>query len=188
VALGTCIEYQNTGDLLTEDKTPLAPSSTYARCKHELHDHLRSHLSEQHVPLTWARIFYPYGEREHPARLVSSLLARLRSGETIELKTPKSVKDYIHVEDVASALLKLARARFDGAVNVGTGVGVTVETIARRLAELIGRSELIKFPETPPYDPFDFVVADVTRIQALGWNPQIPLENGLKRLATVNLS
>jgi dTDP-6-deoxy-L-talose 4-dehydrogenase (NAD+) len=182
VALGTCIEYEITGQPLQEDLTPLAPTSTYARCKHELHGQLRVALATSAVPLAWARIFYPYGEGEHPARLASSLLAKFHAGEPVTLKTPRSVKDYVHVADVASALLTLVERRFDGTVNVGTGEGVTVESIARQLAEMVGRPELVRVPEVTVTDPLDLVVADAMRLHSLGWHPQVTLAAGLRRL------
>jgi len=183
VALGTCLEYQVTGWPMREDGTPLGPVSAYARSKVELQARLQEIFEAAHVPLAWARVFYPYGEGEHPARLMSSVLAKLRAGETVSLRTPYSTKDYIHADDVASALLALIGQQISRPVNIGTGTGVTVETIARRLAELLGRPELVLVPIAPPPDPLDFVVADVARLQALGWRSQVPLELGLRRLA-----
>lgn len=186
--LGTCIEYQITGQPLREDATPLAPQSVYARCKCELHEQLTAR--QQSGPLTdtaiaWARIFYPYGDGEHPARLASSLIAKLRRGEPILLKTPGSKKDYIHVEDLAAALLSVVERRYHGTINVGTGVGVTVEKVAQTLGQLLRRPDLIQMPAGAPTDPLDYVVADAGRLRALGWHPQVALEAGLRRLVEV---
>ena len=158
------------------------PESTYARCKDELHAQLRGLLAAKNVSLAWARVFYPYGEGEHVGRLASSVITQLRAGKPVKLKTPRSVKDYIHVEDVASALLTLVEKEFNGAVNIGTGDGVTVETIARRLGEFLARPELVCASETSITDPVDVVIADSTRIRSLGWRPEISLEEGLRGL------
>ncbi len=182
VAVGTCIEYQVTGRRSHEDETPISPSSTYARCKHELHGRLREASAMAGIPLAWARVFYPYGEGEHPARLASSLAAKFRAGEAVTLKTPGSVKDYIHADDVASALLAVSACGFDGPVNIGTGEGVAVGSIARQVAELVGRPDLVRMPEAPVTDPLDFVVADAGRLRSLGWRPQVTLVSGLRRL------
>lgn len=186
--LGTCIEYLITGQPLREDATPVAPQSVYARCKCALHEQLTAR--QQSGPLAgaaiaWARVFYPYGCGEHPARLASSLIAKLRRGEPIHLKTPRSTKDYIHEEDLAAALLTVVERRYRGTINVGTGVGVTVETVARTLGQLLGRPELIRLSDGAPADPLDYVVADAGRLRALGWQPQVALEAGLRRLVKV---
>lgn len=180
--LGTCIEYRMTGQPLHEDSTPVAPVSRYARCKHQLHQELLERLDLKKMRLAWARIFYPYGEGEHPARLASSLISKIRAGQNILLKTPHSVKDYIHATDIAAALLTVVERDFCGAINLGSGEGVQVEFIARRIAELLGRPDLVQVPENPPSDPFDFVVADPAKLHALGWKQQVELEEGLHRL------
>ncbi len=180
--LGTCIEYQITGRALTEELTPLQPASTYARAKCELHRRLCAGSLPPGTRLAWARVFYPYGEGEHPARLASSLIAKLRRGEAVTLKTPRSTKDYIHADDLAAALLRVVEQRFGGAINLGTGEGVSVESIARELGRMVGRPELVRVPENPALDPLDYVVADATRLRSLDWRPQVPLAVGLRRL------
>ena len=179
VVLGTCIEYRPTGQPLSEDTTPIEPASPYARAKDALHRELRATLPGT---LAWARIFYPYGEGEHPDRLASSVIRRLAAGERVGLRTPDSVKDYIHVDDVGSALLRIAESGFDGPVNVGTGTGVTVGEIARWIADRIGRSDLLDLPTGSVADPLDHVVADATRLRSLGWSPKVTLADGLHRL------
>lgn len=186
--LGTCIEYQITGRPLSEELTPLLPTSTYAQAKCELRRRLGEGALPKGTTLAWARVFYPYGEGEHSARLASSLIVKLRRGEPVTLKTPHSTKDYIHVDDVASALMVVVGQRFAGTVNVGTGVGVTVETIAREIGQIMGRPDLITVPDNPPIDPLDYVVADVKRLRSLGWRPQVPLAAGLRRLVEVRAS
>ncbi len=182
VALGTCIEYAVTGAPAREDVTPLAPMSRYARAKVALHEGLRGCLGGMGVGLAWARIFYPYGPGEHPARLASSLIGRIRAGEPLRLRTPASTKDYIHRDDVGAALLRLACSGEEGAFNVGTGMGVTVEELARTLAGLAGRPELVVEEPGVVVDPLDHVVADAGRIKGLGWTPKVSLVDGLRGL------
>lgn len=182
VALGTCIEYAIDGRPLVEDATPLAPASPYARAKVELHRRLLEGLRGTGVSVAWARIFYPYGPGEHPARLASALITRFRAGEALRLRTPRSTKDYLHVDDVGDALMALARSPAEGAFNVGTGVGVTVEAFARTLAGLAGRPELVQADDSGVVDPLDHVVADASRLRALGWSPKVSLVDGLRRM------
>jgi len=181
LVLGTCIEYRITGQPLREDEPP-APESTYARCKDELHRRLTAPSTSPPLPLAWARLFYPYGPGEHPSRLASSLIARLRRSEPVVLNTPFSIKDYIYVDDVASALLRLLERRFHGVINLGTGQGVSVLTLAQTIAEIMGRPELVRWADPPAADSLYHVVADSSRLRSLGWFPQVGLEAGLRRL------
>lgn len=186
--LGTCIEYQITGHKLVEDGATLTPTSTYARCKCELHNLLLRKTASRSPALAWARVFYPYGEGEHPDRLASSLIVKLLRGEPVSLKTPHSTKDYIHADDLATALLAVVERQFVGTINIGTGDGVTIQTIARNLGSLLGRPELIQGSENSPNDPLDYVVADATRLRSLGWQPQVALGAGLRRLVEAHAS
>lgn len=181
-ALGTCIEYAMTGRPCEEGVTPTNPASPYAQAKHDLHQALTPCFRREGVGFSWARVFYPYGVGEHPARLPSSTIRRLRAGEVVRIKTPSSVKDYIHVDDVASALVRIAETRPAGPVNVGTGSKTRISEIASALAQIIGRTELVEFGPANELDPLDFVVADVARLRGLGWEPKVELEQGLRRL------
>ncbi|MEJ0088288.1 MAG: NAD-dependent epimerase/dehydratase family protein [Limisphaerales bacterium] len=88
VGAGTCIEYQISEALLSEDHTLVNPTTLYARCKNALRETLASEAQKDGWQFCWGRVFYPYGVGEHPARLCSSLIQKLQRGETLTLKTP----------------------------------------------------------------------------------------------------
>jgi UDP-glucose 4-epimerase len=180
--LGTCIEYQLGPQPLSEDHTPLAPTTRYGEWKNKLRCALEDEFAGSGTALGWTRVFYPYGVGEHPARLCSSLIQAVRRGETTILKTPNSTKDYINIEDLAGALLSVVERRYAGAVNLGTGCGVTVLRLAQTVAEMAGRPELVKVAEAKSDDPFPCVVADAARLRSLGWEPKVTLPAGVRRL------
>jgi dTDP-6-deoxy-L-talose 4-dehydrogenase (NAD+) len=183
VVLGTCIEYRMGSARLHETETPLEPTTPYARAKDQLRRRLVEQLADHPgVRMAWGRVFYPYGEGEHPARLCSSLISSLRRGDEVVLKTPESTKDYIHISDLAGAILRVAEAHVDGPVNLGTGNGVTVREIADRLATLLGRPDGVRALSPAAPDPLGFIVADAGQLRKLGWEPKVTLESGLRRL------
>lgn len=182
VGLGTCVEYRITTEPLSEERTPIEPTTLYARCKDDLRRALAADAQAHGFGFCWARVFYPYGPGEHPSRLCTSITQKLSRSEQVSLKTPQSAKDYIYIEDLATALLTVVEKKCVGAINLGTGIAVTVEEIARRLAAYFGRPELVTIASPPAPDPFPFVVADNTRLRGLGWHPEFDLERGLKSL------
>ena len=184
VAAGTCVEYRISNEKLSEDKTLVEPTTTYARWKNELRLALEADSKNNNFKFAWTRVFYPYGVGEHPARLCSSIIQKLARGETIELKTPNSTKDYIYIEDLASAFLTVLEKQFEGTINLGTGIGITVKQIAQTLGEMMHRPELIKEMDPPQIDPLGYVVADVSKLLGLGWNPAHDLRRGLEKLLT----
>jgi nucleoside-diphosphate-sugar epimerase len=184
VSLGTCIEYRigNEPKPLSEATTPLEPATTYARCKNELRLRLEKAAAVEGFGFCWGRVFYPYGPGEHPARLCSSIIKKLSGGEKIVLKTPDSTKDYIFIDDLAAAVLTVVESEFTGAINLGTGIGVTIRQIAQTLGRLMARSELITEATPPQIDPFGYVVANASRLHSLRWEPKYHLAAGLERI------
>jgi len=182
VSAGTCVEYRMSNEKLSEDKTPIEPTTTYARWKDALRIALEEDSKKHGFQFAWTRVFYPYGVGEHPARLCTAIIQKLGRGETIELKTPNSTKDYIYIEDLASAFLTVLQKQFQGTINLGTGIGITVKEIAQTLGEMMRRPELIKEVVPPQVDPLGYVVADVSKLRGLGWKPEHDLRRGLEKL------
>jgi|ERR1051325_328052 dTDP-6-deoxy-L-talose 4-dehydrogenase (NAD+) len=182
VVAGTCIEYRISNQKLSEYKTPIEPTTTYARWKNELRLALEEDSKKNNFKFAWTRVFYPYGVGEHPVRLCSSIIQKLARGETIELKTPNSTKDYIYIEDLASAFLTVLETQFEGTINLGTGIGITVKEIAQTLGRMMQRPELIKEVAPPQIDPLGYVVADASKLFGLGWKPAHDLRRGLEKL------
>lgn len=182
VGTGTCIEYRITEALLSEERTPVDPTTLYSRCKNTLRETLAAESQKAGGRFCWGRVFYPYGVGEHPARLCSALIQKLQRGETLVLKTPHSRKDYIHIDDLAAAILLTVEKQFTGTINWGTGKGISVREIADLAATMLGWPELVQCQDPPAADPFPFVVANAAKLGQLGWQPQVDLRTGLARL------
>jgi len=182
IGLGTCIEYQISDQPLSEDRTPIAPTTVYSRCKNDLRLAMEAKAKMGGLTACWARVFYPYGPGEHPSRLCSSIIQKISRGEKIVLKTPGSTKDYIFIDDLAAALLTVMEKKSSGTINLGTGVGVSVREIARKIAARLGKPDLIEESNPPEIDPLGHVVADASRLRGLGWRPEHTMDQGLRAL------
>lgn len=183
VAAGTCIEYAASSEPLSESGSRIAPDAPYSLAKHRLNEWMQQREWPPGVVGSWLRIFYPYGPGEHPARLTSAFAARLAAGERVVLRTPGSVKDFIFVSDLARAIGCVLESRLAGAVNLGSGRGTSIRTLAERVAEALGAPEdLVEDADDLAVDPRPNVVADVTRLTSTGWKPQVDLREGIERL------
>ena len=147
----------------------------YARCK----DELRRFLTEEMTGVTgvWARLFYPYGIGEARGRLVSTLIETFTAGREFRLRCPDTRKDYIHVDDVATALAALVRANVEGLVEVGSGTGVRLGELAGMAAGLMACPELLHLGNET--DPLGDMVANSERLRTVGWSPVLSLPAGL---------
>jgi len=93
--------------------------------------------------------------------------------------TGRPRREFLHVDDLADACVFLME-RYDGeqALNIGVGEDVTIRELAELLQRVIGYRGQLRFDETKP-DGTPRKLLDVTRLRALGWRAQIPLERGV---------
>jgi UDP-glucose 4-epimerase len=93
--------------------------------------------------------------------------------------------DMVHVEDIARAnLLAAASAATDVALNVGSGTETSLADLARRLAEAMGRGDLVPIHEPPrAVNPVPRRLADLSLARELiGYAPTVQLDHGLAEL------
>lgn len=177
---GTCFEYAPSRDELTEE-SPAKPHDLYGAAKHALFL-AGSHFARlAKIELVWPRIFYIYGPREDPRRLVSSVIVALLKGEPAPTTRGEQVRDYLHVEDVADALRAIAESGVSGAVNVASGTAVTVAQVATQIGRLLGKPDLLRLGELPYREGEPMVIRAGTRRlrDEIGWKPRFDLAGGL---------
>jgi UDP-glucose 4-epimerase len=132
------------------------------------------------------RLFNVYGPGQTGtyAGVVSKFVERAKRGLPLVIYGDGTqTRDFVHVADVARLVEVVLDRGAAGVYNVGTGRAVSIRelaTIVMRLAGLSGE------PLYAPPRPGDirYSVADATKAKLLGWQPQIPLEEGLRELWT----
>ncbi|MGD0651542.1 MAG: NAD(P)-dependent oxidoreductase [Verrucomicrobiia bacterium] len=181
VASGSCLEY-DASDRPLNESSPTRPRHLYSAVKLALYHALDGFCKTADMQFAWTRFFYQYGPGEDPRRLVPTAINSLLRGQVCNLTPGDQVRDFLHVADVASAVVAVAQSRLTGAVNIGSGVPVTIREIAGTIAALLGRPDLIALG-AQPYQPGDpmHIVADNKRLrQNTDWKPQCDLETGLR--------
>lgn len=148
VGIGTCAEYDLTAGKLSVE-TPLKPLTPYAAAKAATFTVLSQWLPSQNVEFLWGRLFYLYGEREDPRRLVPYLRSKLKAGKPAELTSGKQIRDYIDVIEAGQMIAEEALGHRQGAINICSGVGITVRQLAEDIADEYGRRDLLKFGVRP---------------------------------------
>ena len=184
VLAGTCAEYDWSYGFCSEAVSPLAPSTLYGVSKDALRRVAEAFASQAGLSLAWGRIFFLYGPREDPRRLVASVARALLAGEEAPTSEGSQVRDFLHVDDVAGAFAALLDAEaVTGAVNIGSGVPVSVRAVVEEVAAAAGRPELVRFGALAPRagEP-PLVLADARRLRdEVGWTPTLTLAEGIAR-------
>jgi UDP-glucose 4-epimerase len=174
---------------LSETFVP-TPTFPYSASKLAGENILESFRHSYQLEAVIGRAFVVYGGRAANMRAeVHQYLDLISRGRPVrslgdpDLKT----RDFIHVDDVAAALLLLAEAPADaGVVNIGTGAETSLRQLAGLISELLGRpgEEIHVIPS--PEDEFR-QVADTTRMCTLGFTPATTLRDGIAQLIRPSL-
>jgi UDP-glucose 4-epimerase len=175
---------------VAEDATP-DPRSFHAIHKSAAEDATRVYGRLFGLRATVARITNPYGPgqpRERTAYGVINRLVHLAvSNDVLTIYGDGAqLRDYVHVNDVASALLAMGESTAaDGRTyNVGSGTGTALIDAAKAIVEIAGGGRLahVAWPALAEQVETGDFVADITRIRTeLGWAPTIPLRHGLEQ-------
>ncbi len=180
VITGSCFEYAQGPGLFAESAT-VGPINVYAAAKHTLHLLSERFCTSMGMSMAWARIFYLYGPMESEKRLVPYVARKLLAGERCPLTRGTRVRDFLHVRDVAGAICDVAESEVTGAVNIGSGIPVTVAQLASEIGRQTGREELVDLgaQQEDERDPL-FYCADQTRLmRETSWRPKFDLSSGI---------
>jgi GDP-L-fucose synthase len=91
------------------------------------------------------------------------------------------LREYMHVDDLADALVFLAREYESGdIINIGTGEEVTIRELATAIADVVGFRGSFRFDQSKP-DGAPRKTVDLTRLNRLGWRHSLPLNAGLQQ-------
>jgi UDP-glucuronate decarboxylase len=164
---------------------PVGPRSCYdegKRCAETLFfDYRRQHG----LPIKVARIFNTYGPRMHPndGRVVSNFILQALRGEDITVYGDGSqTRSFCYVDDMIEAFVRLMDTPedFTGPVNLGNPVEFTIGDLAEKVIQLTESSSRIVHRPLPQDDPVQRQPDIGLAHRELGWEPAVPLEDGLK--------
>lgn len=164
---------------------PIGPRSCYDEGKRAAETLFMDHHQHRGVDVRIARIFNTYGPRMQPddGRVVSNFIVQALRGEPITLHGDGSqTRSFCYVDDLVEGLMRLMDCEDCGPapVNLGNPGEFRVRDLALQVLQLTGsRSSLVERP-LPVDDPMQRK-PDIARAQQLlGWQPQVPLAEGLQ--------
>jgi GDP-L-fucose synthase len=109
--------------------------------------------------------------------------AKIRgAGEMIVWGTGEPRREFLHVDDLASAVLFLLE-QYDSPeiINVGYGEDISIRELAELICDVVGFRGEVKWDRSKP-DGTPRKLLDISRIKKLGWEPRIALRDGIARL------
>ena len=163
---------------------PIGPRSCYdegKRCAETLFFDYHRQVALQ---IKVARIFNTYGPNMHPrdGRVVSNFIMQALQGEDITIYGDGGqTRSFCYVDDLVDGLVTLMETppEVTGPVNLGNPVEFTMRELAEVVLEMVGSKSKLVTRELPQDDPRQRK-PDIAKAQALGWEPKVPLRDGLK--------
>lgn len=144
IMTGTCFEYDLTNGIASIE-TPLNPLTPYAAAKAALFTFLNQWLPSQEIGFAWCRLFYLYGDNEHPKRLVPYIRSQIEAGKTVDLTSGNQIRDFMDVEDAGKMIARISLSDSNGPFNICSGKGTTVRDMAEKIADEYDRKDLLNF-------------------------------------------
>jgi dTDP-glucose 4,6-dehydratase len=160
---------------------PLNPRNPYAAAKCGGDRLAYSFWASYGVPVVVTRASNNYGPHQYPEKVIPLFVTNAIDDRPLPLYGDgKNVRDWLHVEDHAEALLFLIEKGQPGETyNIGGGNEVANVDLTRRILELLGKPESLIRPvaDRPGHDRR--YALSTAKLRALGWKPRHDFEAGL---------
>ncbi|MGH2655665.1 MAG: UDP-glucuronic acid decarboxylase family protein [Actinomycetota bacterium] len=163
---------------------PVGPRGVYDEAKRYAEAMAAAYRHAHGIQVRIARIFNTFGPglRRDDGRAVPTFIAQALAGEPLTVHGDGSqTRSLCYVDDLIEGFWKLLSSDEQDPVNLGNPEEVTVLELAESIREVVGSRSEIVFTERPVDDP-EVRCPDITLArERLGWEPQVPLREGLKR-------
>ena len=165
---------------------PIGIRSCYDEGKRAAECLMMDYHRQNHVNIKIVRIFNTYGPRMAPddGRVVSNFIVQALRGEDITVFGDGSqTRSFCYVDDMIDGLIRMMGTPkgFLGPVNLGNPAEFTILELAEILIRMTGSRAKIVFKPLPQDDPTQRK-PDITLAQKkLGWQPRVPLKEGLAK-------
>jgi dTDP-glucose 4,6-dehydratase len=164
---------------------PIGPRGVYDEAKRYAEALTMAYHRQQGLDTAIVRIFNTYGPRmrPHDGRAIPNFVRQALDGSNLTVYGDGSqTRSFCYVDDLVRGLVLLAESGEHLPVNIGNPNEFTLIELAELVIRLSGSSSEIVFEALPVDDP-QVRQPDISKANAvLGWEPEIQLEEGLRRL------
>ncbi|MFB7243787.1 epimerase [Streptomyces populi] len=162
---------------------PIGPRSVYDEAKRFAEALSMAYRRSHGVDTGIVRIFNTYGPRmrPHDGRVVSSFIRQALQEEPLTIFGDGSqTRSFCYVDDLVRGLIAMLDSAEPGPINLGNPEEHTVREVAELVAGITGSSGELRFLPLPVDDPVRRRPVITRAREELGWQPRVPLEEGLR--------
>ena len=163
---------------------PIGPRGVYDEAKRFAEAMTVAYRRYHKVDTKIVRIFNTYGPRMRirDGRAVPAFISQaLLNDDVTVFGDGTQTRSFCYISDLVDGIIRLMLSTESGPINIGNPQEMTIEQIARLIIEMTGSKSKIVYQPLPTDDP-KVRQPDITRARTLlGWEPKVPLEQGLGR-------
>lgn len=163
---------------------PFGLRSCYDEAKRFSEALLMAHHRTSKLDLGIVRIFNTYGPRLDPddGRVVSTIIMQAIVNHDVTIHGDGSqTRSFCYVDDLIRGIIALADSSEVGPINLGNNIEITVSKLAEMVLKLCGSKSKVVFTQAMEDDPQQRCPDLAQAKDKLGWEPQVPVEDGLKK-------
>lgn len=163
---------------------PVGPRSVYDEAKRYAEALTTAYRNSRGTDTAIVRIFNTYGPRMRPddGRAIPTFIRQALAGKPLPVAGDgRQTRSICYVDDTIRGILALAESDIAGPVNIGGPNELTVAELAATIIELSGSPTPIRHVERPVDDPQVRRPDTTLARDLLGWQPRVPLREGLAR-------
>lgn len=160
------------------------PRSMYDESKRYAEALISAYAEQHQMETRIVRIFNTYGPHmaPHDGRVVSNFIVQALKGEPLTMYgTGHQTRSFQYIDDLIEGIVRLMSSHYSGPVNIGNPNEFTMLELATKVLAMTGSSSEIEFLPLPVDDPTrrcpDVSLANTI----LGWEPRVPLDEGLEK-------
>lgn len=170
--------------LPVDERHPISPFNPYAQTKVICEKMCEGYHRDFNVRVSILRPFNIYGVGQKGKLLIPEIVGQLKDGrDIIQLKASSPRRDYINIEDVASAFIACINDRNDyGIYNVCSGESVSVKEITEIINKHLKRKAVFLFSESDRPSEVNETRGSCDKLKSLGWSPSISFEEGIVKI------
>lgn len=168
-----------------DEAHPVRPLSGYGIGKYTAEQYLHAYKKLYGLEYTILRYANVYGPRQDPrgeGGVISIFLNRLiQDREMTIFGDGQQTRDYVFVEDIASANIAAITHGEGHFINVGTGISTSLNQLVELMAEIAGKTVSKEYQPARSGDIIDSSFQPIKAKEVLAWEPKVSLTEGLRR-------
>lgn len=164
---------------------PVQCGNPYARSKRQAELLCEAYAADFEVPVAILRPFNIYGPNQTTDSLIPSLVRQAREERCIRVRDLQPRRDYVHVDDVVDAIVRMIGAVHRGLeyYNLGTGKSHSVREVVDLVLGQLGQAYPVHSSEEPRPNEIGDCTGNSRKIaEKFGWRPRVTLPQGIAAL------